>query len=158
VFDVHTLLLGSLCAILGSQVVWLWLHAQVYGWTSGLWPPDRTTERLFRPFRLERWLIIGAGLLVAGLGLNGWLLFSWIREGLGPLDVEATLRFALWGFTAMILGAQTIFGSFFLGMIQMAGAARARAESEIRNPKSEIRIPKGSNTDRQSPATTTSSV
>jgi glycosyltransferase involved in cell wall biosynthesis len=126
-FDVHTLLLGSLCAILGSQVVWLWLHAQIYGWTCGLWPPDRVARHLFQRFRLERWLIVGAGLLAAGVGLNGWLLFDWCREGLGPLEVQMTLRFALWGFTAMILGAQTIFGSFFLEMIEMAGRASTRA-------------------------------
>jgi len=129
VFDVHSLLLGSLCAILGSQVLWLWLHAQIYGWTSGLLPPDRVSLRLFRQFRLERWLVTGVVLLVAGLGFNGWLLAAWFREGLGPLDVQTTLRFALWGFTAMILGAQTIFGSFFLGMIEMAGQARKLASA-----------------------------
>jgi hypothetical protein len=129
VFDVHSLLLGSLCAILGSQVLWLWLHAQIYGWTSGLLPPDRVSQRVFQQFRLERWLITGAALLVAGLGLNGWLLVAWCRDGLGPLDVQTTLRFALWGFTGMILGAQAIFGSFFLGMIEMAGQAQARAQA-----------------------------
>jgi glycosyltransferase involved in cell wall biosynthesis len=125
-FDVHTLLLGSLCAILGSQVLWLWLHAQIYAWTSGLLPPDRVSPRLFQRFRLERWLITGVILLASGLCLNGWLLAEWCREGMGPLEVQSTLRFALWGFTAMILGAQTIFGSFFLGIIEMAGQPRGQ--------------------------------
>jgi hypothetical protein len=124
VFDIHTLLLGSLCAILGAQVLWLWLHAQIYAWTSGLMPPDSVSPRLFRRFRLERWLVTGAVLSGVGFCLNAWLLSAWFREGLGPLDVQYTLRFALWGFTAMILGAQTIFGSFFLGMIEMAGQPR----------------------------------
>jgi glycosyltransferase involved in cell wall biosynthesis len=127
VFDVHSLLLGSLCAILGSQVLWLWLHAQIYGWTSGLLPPDNVSPRVFRRFRLERWLVAGAIVLAAGIGLNFWLLSEWVLESLGPLDVQTTLRLALWGFTAMILGAQAIFGSFFLGMIEMADQARGRS-------------------------------
>jgi hypothetical protein len=121
VFDVHSLLLGSLCTILGSQVFWTWLHAQIYGWKSGLLPPDGIASRLFQHFRLERWILAGLGLLACGIGLNGWLLFNWYRDGLGPLDVQMTLRYASWGFTAMILGAQTIFGSFFLGTIELAG-------------------------------------
>jgi glycosyltransferase involved in cell wall biosynthesis len=125
-FDVHTLLLGSLCAILGSQVLWLWLHAQIFSWTSGLMPPDRVSPRLFQRFRLERWLVTGVVLLVAGLCINGWLLADWFREGLGAMEVQHTLRIALWGFTAMILGAQTIFGSFFLSMIEMAGQPRGQ--------------------------------
>ena len=126
-FDVHTLLLGSLCAILGSQVLWLWLHAQILSWTSGLIPPDRVSSLVFQRFRLERWLVTGVVLLVAGLGINGWLLADWFREGLGAMEVQHTLRIALWGFTAMILGAQTIFGSFFLSMIEMAGQPRRQA-------------------------------
>jgi hypothetical protein len=136
-FDVHSLLLGSLCAILGSQVLWLWLHAQIYSWTSGMLPPDRLSQSVLQRFRLERWLMTGAALLAAGVGLNGWLLGAWFREGLGPLDVQTTLRFALWGFTAMILGAQTIFGSFFLGMMEMADQARVRASA--RPPKTDSR-------------------
>jgi hypothetical protein len=129
-FDVHTLLLGSLCATLGHQVLWLWLHAQIYGWTSGLLPPDRLSPRLFTRFRLERWLLLGTALLVLGLGLNGWLVVAWCRQHLGPLDVHTTLRVALWGFTTMVLGAQMMFGSFFLGMIEMAGQARGHGLRE----------------------------
>src|SRR5262249_60193242 len=78
-------------------------------------------SRLFQHFRLERWILAGLALLACGIGLNGWLLSNWYRGGLGPLDVQITLRYASWGFTAMILGAQTIFGSFFLGTMELAG-------------------------------------
>jgi glycosyltransferase involved in cell wall biosynthesis len=139
--DVHTFLLGSLCAILGYQVLWLWLHAQIYGWTSGLLPPDRLSPRLFTRFRLERWLITGTVLLVVGLGLNGWLVVAWCREGLGPLDVQTTFRPALWGFTTMVLGAQTIFGSFFLGMMEMAGQTHRGARATSKTDTRRIPVP-----------------
>jgi hypothetical protein len=146
VLDVHTFLLGSLWAILGYQVLWLWLQAQIYGWTSGLWPSDRLAPRLFRRFRLERWLIAGGVLLAGGLGMNLWLVGEWYRENLGPLEVGTTLRLAFWGFTLMILGAQTIFGSFFLGMIDMARksqeyVSKAIARQAVRTLSSAERTP-----------------
>ncbi len=139
VLDVHTFLLGSLWAILGYQVLWLWLQAQIYGWTSGLWPADRVAPRLFLRFRLERWLIVGCALLAGGLALNLWLVGAWYRENLGPLDVRTTLRFAFWGFTLMVLGAQTVFGSFFLGMMELARRGQQRATRTPGNSEAQHR-------------------
>jgi hypothetical protein len=127
VFDVHTMLLGSLAVILGYQTIWLWAFAKIHGWTSGLLPADTFSKRVFKHLNLERGLIAGAVVLVAGLVLNGWLVHTWMGQDFGPLDVTITLRYALWGFTAMVLGVQTIFGSFFLSMLGMTDKARKLA-------------------------------
>ena len=58
---------------------------------------------------------------MTGLCLNLWLVHEWYRLNFGPLDVQVTLRNALWGFTAIVFGVQTIFGSFFLSMLGMKG-------------------------------------
>jgi glycosyltransferase involved in cell wall biosynthesis len=117
--DVHSMLLGSLCVILGYQTLWLWAYARIHGWTSGLLPPETFSRRLFDYFNLERGLIAGLALLTVGLGLNVWLVCEWAGKNLGPLDVQTTLRHALWGFTTMVLGVQTVYGSFFLSMLGM---------------------------------------
>jgi glycosyltransferase involved in cell wall biosynthesis len=115
--DVHTMLLGSLCVLLGYQTFWLWAYARVYGWTSGLLPPDPFLLKVLHHFRLERGLLVGTGLLATGLGLNLWLCYLWYSVNLGDLDALVTLRYALWGFTTMVLGVQTFYGSFFLSML-----------------------------------------
>ena len=120
VFDVHTMLLGALAVILGYQTIWLWAYAKIHGWTSGLLPAETFSKRVFDHLNLERGLLAGAVLLLVGLGLNGWLVHIWFGQQFGPLDVTVTLRFALWGFTAMVLGVQTIYGSFFLSMLGMS--------------------------------------
>jgi len=127
VFDVHTMLLGSLAVILGYQTIWLWAYAKVHGWTSGLLPADTFSKNVFKRLNLERGLIAGAAMLLSGLVLNGWLVHTWMGQDFGPLDVSLTLRYALWGFTAMVLGVQTIFGSFFLSMLGMTDRARQLA-------------------------------
>ena len=124
VLDVHTMLLGSLCVILGYQTLWLWAFAKIHGWISGLLPPQTFSLRVFDHFNLERGLLAGLALLAVGLGLNVWLVCEWAGKNLGPLDVQTTLRHALWGFTAMVLGVQTIYGSFFLSMLGMTEKAK----------------------------------
>ncbi len=118
-FDVHTMLLGSLCAIVGYQTFWLWAFARIHGSTCGLLPRTSHPRRLSALLPLERGLMLGLFLIASGLLLNGWLVFEWARRDFGPLDIQVTLRFAIWGFTALVVGIQTMFGSFFLSMLGM---------------------------------------
>jgi hypothetical protein len=117
--DLHTMLLGALCIFLGYHTLWLWAYARIYGWSCGLLPSTTFSPRVFDYLNLERGLMVGFGLLLVGLGLNGWLVWEWSRLNLGPLEVQKTMRFALWGMTTMVLGVQTIYGSFFLSMLGM---------------------------------------
>jgi hypothetical protein len=124
VLDVHTMLLGALCVILGHQTLWLWLFAQVQGSLSGLLPQRPSVERMTTLVGLERGLIGGGLLLCLGLGLNAWLIAEWSRHNWGDLQVQHTLRTVIWGFTAMVLGAQVMFGSFFLALLRMTNRPR----------------------------------
>jgi hypothetical protein len=123
VLDVHTVLLGSLCVLVGYQTLWLWAYAKIYGWTSGLLPPQTISAKLFHYLNLERGLIGGATVLLAGLALNATLVYQWYDCDLGALEVQKTLRIALWGLTLMVLGVQTVYGSFFLSMLGMGSRA-----------------------------------
>jgi len=126
VFDVHTMLLGALGILLGYQTLWLWAFAKIHGWTSGMLPADTFSLGIFRHINLERGLIAGLGMLVLGIGLNVWLLTTWIGQSMGPLDVQVTLRYGLWGFICMVVGVQTIYGSFFLSMLGLVERNKSR--------------------------------
>ena len=41
------------------------------------------------------------------------------------------MRYALWGFTTLILGVQTIFGSFFLSMLGMTECAKEARQKAL---------------------------
>jgi hypothetical protein len=133
-FDLHTMLMGMLCVFLGYQTLWLGAFAKIHGWTSGLLPADTLSRRLFDHVNLERGLIAGAALLLTGLGLCTWLMGEWWSVDLGVLDVRVTMRYALWGFTTMVLGVQTIFGSSFLSMLGMAQKAREAGQKQAARP------------------------
>jgi hypothetical protein len=127
--DLHTMLLGALCVFVGYQTLWMWAFAKIHGWTSGLLPADTFSLRVFKVINLERGLLFGLALLVTGLGFTFWLLGEWWGQNMGPLVVQSTMRYALWGFLGIVLGVQTIFGSFFLSMLGMSPRAQeARAK------------------------------
>jgi glycosyltransferase involved in cell wall biosynthesis len=117
--DLHTMLLGMIGVFLGYQTLGLWAFAKVHGWTSGLLPADPLSRRIFEHLNLERGLLIGGGLILTGLGLNFWLLGDWYGQDMGPLELRVTMRHALWGFTTLVLGVQTIASSFFLSSLGM---------------------------------------
>jgi hypothetical protein len=123
VLDCHTMLLGSMCVLLGYQTLWLGASAKAFGQTSGLL--SRNPRRLRGPDLpfLDRCLMGGLLLLLVGLGLNLFLVHEWYRCSLGPLDLQSTLRYALGGFTSMVMGAQTIYSGFFLGLLDMGSVS-----------------------------------
>jgi Glycosyl transferase family 2 len=119
VFDIHSLLLGCLCLVLGYQTLWMWASARQYALALGITSTSKDLLFLVKHLSLERGLVLGALIFLAGLILNGFLCLWWWDKQLGPLEIQVTMRYALWGSTLMIFGMQTIFGSFFLCMLKM---------------------------------------
>lgn len=113
-FDVHYMALGSLLTILGYQVVSTGLFAKVYSHAARLYTQDRTIDLLLHHFTLERGVVAGAILFLWGFVIDAAILVHWLQSGRGALDA---LRPAIQASTLMILGAQTIFSSFFLSML-----------------------------------------
>jgi hypothetical protein len=130
-FDIHTMLFGTLGVLLGYQILWMWLFAKIHGWTSGILPAKTFKVRLFNYLNLERGLLFGLGMFATGIAINVWLFQTWYANAMGPLDVQVTFRFALWGFLLMMLGMQTVFGSFFLSMLGMTEKARELREQSV---------------------------
>jgi glycosyltransferase involved in cell wall biosynthesis len=113
-FDIHYMALGSLLTILGYQIVSTGLFAKVYSHAARLYPHDRVIEALLRYFHLERGLLLGGALFTWGFVIDAVILVQWLKSGRGALDA---LRPAIQALTLMILGAQTVFSSFFLSML-----------------------------------------
>jgi hypothetical protein len=132
--DLHTMVLGMLAVFLGYQMLWLGAYAKVHGWTSGLLPADTFSIRIFDHLNLERGLLAGGALFVTGLALCSWLVGEWRGADFGPLDLPVTMRYALWGFTATMLGVQTMFGSCFLSVLGMSERAKEARQKIVSLP------------------------
>ena len=121
----HTMILASLLSILGYQVLTLGMYARTYALTAGFVQRDDVLEGFYRHFTLEKGLLLGGILFVAGLALNGWILLHWINSHFGSLGA---VRPALFASTLMVVGVQTIFSSFFLSLLSIRPAGPAPHE------------------------------
>jgi len=115
-FDFHYMFLGSLLTIVGYQIVTTGLFAKAYSHASRLFTLDRTLNFLIRYFNLERGLVLGVLLFLAGLTIDTSILIRWLGSGMGELNA---IRPAILASTLMIIGAQTLFSSFFLGLMEI---------------------------------------
>lgn len=115
-FDVHFMVLGSVLAILGYQIINLGLFAKAISFTRDFVVRDEFIVRFYQVFTLEKGIYLGLVLLLIGLVLNGLVLYSWIKTHFGPLQ---QMREALVGMTFIVLGFQTIFSSFLLSMVRI---------------------------------------
>jgi hypothetical protein len=62
---------------------------------------------------------VGLLLLFAGLAGGAYSLDLWSLAGYGALDPEVSLRIVAPSMTAIILGVQIVFSSFFLGVLRL---------------------------------------
>jgi hypothetical protein len=113
-WDFHVLLFGCLAVILGYNFVLFDVFAKTFSMGAGLASPQRWLGRLMDAFTLERGLMAGAVLLLAGLSLEAKIVWDWVRNGYGEL---MAVRGIVMGMTAMVIGAQTIFASFLLSLM-----------------------------------------
>jgi glycosyltransferase involved in cell wall biosynthesis len=119
-FDVDTLVYALGCILIGFHVCVFAVSAKIFGIRAGLLPRDLGFERWFRYFDLEIGVLVGAALLITGVGTASYAISVWHRSGFGHLLPTQALRITLPSVTALMLGVETIFASFFLSLLGLA--------------------------------------
>ena len=117
--DAHTLLFGTLAILLGYQLIQFAIFGKTFAISEGLLPEDEKLTRFFSLVTLERGVVIGALSFLVGLGLLGYAVNEWRLANFGELDYARTMRIVIPGMTAAAIGFQTMFSSFFLGILRM---------------------------------------
>jgi hypothetical protein len=112
-FGIQSMIAGSLLTIVGYQIGTLGVFAAV---TSDpiRKPEDPITERVTESLSLEHGATAGLAVFGVGSVYAASLLYRWMINGFGSL--EFTLG-SLIAFTAIVIGLQTVFSSFFLSAV-----------------------------------------
>jgi hypothetical protein len=113
VWQLHTMLAGSLLLVVGIQVISLGLCAHAYG-TYFMGERDPWFDRMRRRFRLEHGLLAGGAVILVGIVLAGVVLVEWIDRGFGNLSEQ---QLAVAAATLVIVGIQIFFSSFLLSIL-----------------------------------------
>lgn len=114
---VHTLLYSAMAIIIGFQIVSFAIFTKAFAITEGLLPEDPKLSRFFRYINLEVGLIVGAILLLLGLGGSVYAFRIWESGAFGALDPVVMMRLVIPSVTGLALGVQVIFSSFFLSVL-----------------------------------------
>ncbi|MDH4102658.1 MAG: glycosyltransferase family 2 protein [Thermoleophilia bacterium] len=114
-WQLHTMLGFVALTLIGAQVIQLGVFARTYARVR-IGEHDPLLERLGRHLRLEHGLLVGGGLvLLAVVGLLA-VGVEWAANGFGILGRAYETALLV---TALGLGAQVVFGAFFLALLTM---------------------------------------
>jgi hypothetical protein len=116
-FDVDTLVIASAMVVIGFQSVLFALFTNVYASAEGFLPENQRVRRILSTLSLERGLLAGGALAVAGIVGILFSFFYWHGTGFGTLNYEHALRLVVPSATALILSCQIILGTFFLSIL-----------------------------------------
>ena len=117
--DTGTLMISSLLIITGVQLCMFWAASHSFAQAKGLIPKSPTFETWMTRFSLERTVVAGVVLFVAGAVGLGIGVVRWTSVGFGELDRAAQIRLLVPSVTGVVLGLQLVFGSFLLGISTM---------------------------------------
>ncbi len=116
-FDVDTLVAASAMVVIGFQAMLFWLFTQVYAGAEGFLPEEPKVQRLLAKLSLERGLVLGAAVGVAGLVGLIFSLTYWQANKFGHLNYEHALRLIVPSVTALVVSCQLVLGTFFLSIL-----------------------------------------
>jgi hypothetical protein len=116
---VDTLAYALGCILVGFHACVFAISAKVFGISEGLLPKDPKFDQWFRHVTLESGVIVGALLFVGGIATSLYAVFIWSRSGFGNLMPTMALRITLPAVTALMLGVEMIFTSFFLSLLDL---------------------------------------
>ncbi len=122
--DVHTMVYASAMTVVGYQAILFSVFARVYAMIAGFIPAKSWLERAMGRINLEVGLICGAALILGGLILALIAIVIWGGRGFHELDYRETLRVVIPSATMLMLGVQTVLGSFFLSILGIEHSRR----------------------------------
>jgi glycosyltransferase involved in cell wall biosynthesis len=112
-----TAVFATILSVVGFQIVSLGLHAKTYSWSRRFDRDNRLLTGFYRRFKLEGGILLGGGLVLAGVAILVAIVIEWLRSELLPLPHP---EWASFGATMVILGLSTVFSSLFISAMSMS--------------------------------------
>ena len=112
-WQLHSMIAGSLLAIVGTQVLGLGLCAHAYG-RYFMGEREAWFDRMRARYRLEHGLALGGVTFFAGLVMAATIVVTWVDHGFGDVTEE---RLAVAAATLITVGLQVVFSSFLLSIL-----------------------------------------
>jgi hypothetical protein len=113
-WDIHLMAFASVICILSYQVLHLGVYAHTFAIRQGFIKYDSFTLFFKRHFNLEKGLMLGGLVFLAGLAIVFFIFYEWFSKHFGELY---RIRESILAMTLLVIGLQTIFSSFFISLL-----------------------------------------
>lgn len=109
-------LFATIFTVVGFQILSLGLHAKTYSWSRRFDKDNNFLKKFYDKFKFETGLVMGLGVLSAGVLLLAGVVYYWIQSNLLPIPFPEVVSLAA---TLVILGCMIIFTSLFISAMAM---------------------------------------
>ena len=115
--DTNTLIYCGTAIVIGFQAIVFGVLTHVYGMQSGFLPKTSSIERYTQHGTLEKGLVLGIVLFLAGVGGSIYAILDWRAAHFGPLVYQEILRVVIPSAVAIVVGFQVMLAAFFLSVL-----------------------------------------
>jgi len=116
-FDVHTLLFTSAFVLIGFQFILFYGLTKVFTVENELLPKSKKYDSLFKFINLEKGLIVGLILVIAGIFLSISAYSNWQELSFGDINDNSVFRIVIPAVTLILLGIQIMLFSLFFSIL-----------------------------------------
>ena len=113
------MLFASFAILCGYQSVLLGLFTKTFAIAEGLMPEDPNMMAFYRVVDMEKGLVAGLAVFLAGVGVIGMSAKATWLTGTDLLVAGQNLPWTILGVTLTALGFQTVLSSFFVSILGM---------------------------------------
>ncbi|HNW79847.1 MAG TPA: glycosyltransferase family 2 protein [Methanoregulaceae archaeon] len=114
----HSFILGTILLTGGFQLLLSGVVIRVYSAVHGFERREGLVEKLLNYQTLEKLLVAGSVLVLAGLIIGGYILWGWMEAGFGSLN---QIRNAVLSLSLVIIGLEIGFIAVFISMMCLNG-------------------------------------
>ncbi len=117
VLDIHTMLFAGGAMIIGLQMVIFSVFVKAAAAAHGVLPSGSNFRSFVARFSLERGIVLGAVVALAGFLLAAYSLWIWIATGFSDLEPRDVMRITIPSLTLSVLGTELVLSSFVLSFL-----------------------------------------
>jgi glycosyltransferase involved in cell wall biosynthesis len=120
----HSMVLTAAAINIGFEVILFWMFASTIAIQRGLLSRDVKFERLRGAMSLEMGLVLGVAFILIGVIAFAAAIAEWSAVSFGQLAQGAAMRLVIVSGTTLVLGAQILYGSFLLYVLEYPAPRR----------------------------------
>jgi hypothetical protein len=136
---VHSMLLGAASSIIGLQVIVYWVISQYVGWLHRVLPDAPRIVTRIADVSLERGLLFGGAVFLAGVGWVAYEAYSWAASGFAAREPTQLMRELIPSLSLLVTGAELALAALFLSIARL-GAANAAESVRVEGFRSSVTL------------------